>query len=94
MSDPRDDQWSVKTAAAALAVCIVRTIEESDPSFADRFKANVDRAYHHFRDNDGKWTRRDGSPRDLQDVLETLSWTNELLTGWNNITGQGDPLLK
>jgi hypothetical protein len=94
MSDPRDDQWSVKTAAAVLSVCIARTLEQSDPSFADRFQANVERAYDHFRDNAGKRTRRDGSDRDLQDVLETLSWTRELLTGWNMISGQGEAFLK
>lgn len=94
MSDPRDDQWSVKTGAAVLAVCIARTLEQSDPSFSDRFQVNVERAYDHFRDNHGKWTRRDGSTRDPQDVLEMLSWTRELLTGWNMISGQGEPLLK
>lgn len=94
MADPRDDQWSVKTGAAVLAVCIARTLEQSDPSFADRFQANVDRAYQHYRDNHGTWTRRDDSPRDTQEVLEMLSWTSELLTGWNMISGQGQPFLK
>ncbi|WP_247366893.1 hypothetical protein [Bradyrhizobium sp. 18] len=94
MTDPRDNQWSAKTASAVLAACIVRTIEETDPTFADRFLANVDRAYNHFRDNPVMWKRKDGSPRDLQDVLEALSWTNHLITGWNPITGQGEPFLK
>jgi hypothetical protein len=96
MSDPRDsrdDLWSVKTGAAALAVCIVRTLQKSDPDFQDRFLENLDRAYHHFRDEHGA-TRSDGSPRDVVGVLEVLSWTNELLTGWNNVTGQGEPLIK
>jgi hypothetical protein len=94
MSDQRDNQWAAKTSAAVLAACIVRTLEQSDPTFADRFMANVDRAYRHFRDNQGEWKRRDGSDRDVQDVLETLSWTNELLTGWNMVSGQGEPFLK
>jgi hypothetical protein len=71
MSVSQDDQWSPKTGAAA--VCIARTLEQSDPSFADRFQANVGRAYDHLRDNHGKWTRRDGSSRDIQDVCEMPS---------------------
>jgi hypothetical protein len=92
MPDPRDDLWSVKTGTAALAVCIVRTLQKSDPDFEDRFLANLERAYHHFRDN-SEATRADGSPRDVQNVLEMLNWTRELLTGWNNISGQREPLL-
>ena len=86
-----DDLWSVKTGTAALAVCIVRTLQKSDPDFEDRFLENLDRAYEHFRHHGA--TRRDGSPRDAQNVLEMLAWTRELLTGWNNITGQQEPLL-
>jgi hypothetical protein len=92
MSAPTDDLWQVKTGTAALAVCIVRTLQKSDPDFEDRFLKNLDRAYDHFRHDHGA-TRRDGSPREVQNVLEMLAWTRELLTGWNNITGQQEPLL-
>jgi hypothetical protein len=93
MNGHTDDQWQLKSGAATLAVCIVRTLQQSDPDFESRFLANLDRAYHHYRDNHGHWTRRDGSPREVQDVCEMLAWTRELLTGWSNITGQGEPFL-
>ena len=92
MPDPRDDLWSVKTGAAALAVCIVRTLQKSDPDFEDRFLESLERAYDHFRE-DSAATRADGSPRDVQNVLEMLAWTRELLTGWDNVSGQREPLL-
>ena len=94
MAFQQDELWAVKTGAAALAVCMVRTLEKSDPHFEQRFLEHLDRAYDHFRDNHGTWTRSDGSPRDLQNVFEMLAWTRELLTGWNNVSGQRDPLLK
>jgi hypothetical protein len=81
MAFQQDELWAVKTGAAALAVCMVRTLEKSDPHFEQRFLEHLDRAY-------------DGSPRDLQNVFEMLAWTRELLTGWNNVSGQRDPLLK
>jgi hypothetical protein len=90
----QDELWAVKTGAAALAVCLVRTLQKADPHFGDRFLDHLDRAYDHFQENHGRWTRRDGTPRDPQNVLEMLSWTRELLTGWNNISGQREPLLK
>jgi hypothetical protein len=42
-----------KDGAAVLAVCMARTLEQSDPGFADRFQASVERAHDHFRDNHG-----------------------------------------
>jgi hypothetical protein len=93
MPDPRDDLWSVKTGAAVLTVCVVRTLQKADPDFEGTFLENLERAYHHFRD-DSAATRADGSPRDVQNVLEMLAWTRELLTGWNPITGQNPALLK
>jgi hypothetical protein len=92
MSAQIDDLWQLKTGMAALAVCIVRTLEKSDHSFEERFLANLDRAYDHFRENNVA-TRADGTPREVQNVLEIMAWTRELLTGWSNITGQGEPLL-
>ncbi len=83
MSVPKDDLWQLKSGTAALAVCIVRTLQKSDPDFEEQFLKNLDRAYYYFRDSD----------RETLHVLELLSWTRELLTGWNNVTGQGEPLL-
>jgi hypothetical protein len=82
----KDDQWLLKSGAAALATCIVRTLNESDPSFERRSLANLERAYAHFREQ--------YPDRDVQDAVEMLSWTRELLTGWNATTGQGSPMLK
>jgi hypothetical protein len=82
-----DPEWQIKSGAAALATCIVRTLNESDPTFQTRFLENLDKAYHAFREGEH-------SPdRDVVLVLEMLSWTRELLTGWNMITGQSRPLL-
>jgi hypothetical protein len=92
MVAPTDDLWQLKSGMAALAVCIVRTHQKFDPYFEARFLENLDRAYRHFRE-DHEATRADGSPREVQHVLEILAWTRELLTGWNNVTGQRDPSL-
>lgn len=88
-----DEQWQVRTGAAALATCIVRTLSESDPTFEERFLKNLDEAYYHFRD-DNDAVRADGKPREVIGVLEMLSWTRELLTGWNPVVGQRRPFLK
>ena len=88
-----NEQWTVRTGAAALATCIVRTLQQSDPTFEERFLKHLDDAYHQFRD-DSDAVGADGKPRDVIGVLEMLTWTNELLTGWNPVVGQGRPLLK
>jgi hypothetical protein len=93
MSAQKDDLWQVKTGTAALAVWIVRTLQKSDPDFEDWFLEALDRAYDHFREQQG-WTRADGAPRPVQNILEMLAWTRELLTGWNPAVGQIQPLLK
>ena len=88
-----NEEWTVRTGAAALATCIVRTLEQSDPTFEARFLKNLDAAYHHFRD-EHEAVDANGKPRDTIGVLEMLTWTNELLTGWSNVSGQRKPLLK
>ena len=87
-----DEEWAVRTGAAALATCIVRTFQEADPTFEERFLKKLDEAYYRFRD-DNNAVRADGSPRAVTGVLEMLAWTNEFLTGWNRVTGQQKPLL-
>lgn len=32
-----DEEWNVRAGAAALATCLVKTIEQSDPTFQERF---------------------------------------------------------
>ena len=93
MSAQEDDLWQLKTGTAALAVCIVRTLQKSDPDFEERFLENLERAYYHFREQEG-WTRADGSPRPVQNILEVLAWTREFLTGWNPALGKMKPFLK
>ncbi|AWM07616.2 hypothetical protein [Bradyrhizobium symbiodeficiens] len=88
-----DEEWNVRAGAAALATCLVKTIEQSDPTFQERFLKNLDDAYYHFKD-DSAAVSADGKPRSVIGALEILSWTREMLTGWNPVTGQGQPLIK
>jgi len=41
-----NEQWTVRTGAAALATCIVRTLQQSDRTFEERFLKHLDDAYH------------------------------------------------
>ena len=75
----------LKKATAALAACVVQTLDESDPSFERRFLERLERAYRELKDN------TDG---DVQHEMELLSWTRSLLTGFSHIDGQGAPFLK
>jgi hypothetical protein len=84
-SRSEDDLWQLKTGAAALATCIVRTLNESDPSFEKRFLENLERADERIGERH--------PDRDVQNVAEMLLWTRELLTGWSMSSGQGKPLL-
>lgn len=94
MSRERDHAWAVKSGAAVLATCLVRAAEQSDPEFKDRFLKLLEAAYYHYRDHEGGWTTADGQPRETIEVLEMISWTREMITGWSNITGQGKPFLE
>ena len=73
-----------KRGMAVLVTCIVQTLNESDPSFQDRFLKRLSEAYYEIRDN---------SEGDVRHQLELLSWTRQLLTGFSLITGQGKPFL-
>jgi hypothetical protein len=70
---------------AVLAVCIVQTLNESDPSFQERFLERLARAYRELKDG-----YYEG---DVNQELELLSWTRALLTGWDMVSGPGDPFL-
>jgi hypothetical protein len=82
-----DPEWQIKSGATALATCIVHTLNESDPTFQRRFLANLDKAYSTFREGHRH------PDRQVTIVLEMLSWTREMLTGWSASAGQGRPLL-
>ena len=45
-------------------------------------------------DADGNEIRPKWTDRSVKQDLELLSWTRELLTGWNFVTGQGKPFLE
>ncbi len=69
---------------AVLATCIVQTLNESDPSFQERFLSRLSEAYYEFRDN------TDG---DVKQELQLFAWTRSLLNGFDFVAGQGDPFL-
>jgi hypothetical protein len=84
MADQTSDLYQLKKGTAVLAVCIVRTLEQFDPSARNTFLEMLDRAYSMVRDEPGNPMHQ----------MELLSWTRELLTGWNLSEGQGEPFLK
>jgi hypothetical protein len=73
-----------KRGAAILATIIVQTINETDPTFKERFLARLARGYRELKDN------TDG---DVVQEMELLTWTNIYLTGWDNVAGQNAPFL-
>jgi hypothetical protein len=77
----------VKRGVAKLATLIVQTLNESDPSFRDRFLEKLGEAYYDTRDN----TPADEDPRH---ELELFAWTREFLTGFSLLEGQGRPYLE
>ncbi|MCC6925718.1 hypothetical protein [Novosphingobium sp.] len=79
-----DDLGHLKKATAILTACVVQTLNESDPSFQERFLERLARAYRELKDN------TDG---DVQNEMELLAWTRELLTGFNMVSGKGEPFL-
>lgn len=78
------DLHRAKRGVAILATCVVQALNESDPSFQERFLKRLRDAYYELRDN------TDG---DVQQEMEILDWTREYLTGFNLHTGQGEPFL-
>lgn len=84
MAEQTTDLHRAKRGVAALTACVVQTLNESDPSFQERFLKRMSELYYLFRDD------TDG---DVTQELELLSWTREYLTGFSQFTGQGEPLL-
>ena len=73
-----------KNGVAILATCIVQTLNESDPTFQQRFLERLSRASRELKDN------TDG---DVVQEMELLSWTRTYLTGFDHVTGQNEPFL-
>ena len=74
-----DSLHQAKLAAAALAACIVGTLNETDPTFKTRFLDRLAREYEKYRNN---------SDADPVHVLDVIHWTGQLLKGWNPVPEQ------
>lgn len=78
------DLDSAKTGVATLITALVHTLNETDPTFQARFLKRLDQAaYSRKNSEEGAW--------DL-DEIEVIHWTQTFITGWNGISGQGNPL--
>lgn len=84
MEDKRSDLHRAKLGMTMVAACLVQTLNETDPTFQERFLKRMAAAYRELKDN------TDG---DVKEQMEAISWTRELLTGWDPINGQGNPFL-
>jgi len=83
---PLDDLHQSKRGLASVVACLVQTVNETDPTFQERFLARLEAAYYQLRDNPTQ------SNNDHM-ALEPLTWIRELLTGWSPLDGQGKPFL-
>lgn len=84
MSGQTSDLFRAKRGTAVLATSIVQTLNESDPTFQERFLERLGRAYHEVRDN---WQG------DVIEELELLSWMREFLVGFSPTSGKTEPFL-
>lgn len=84
MSDNTTELHRAKRGVAILATILVQTLNESDPTFQERFLSRLARGYRELKDN------TDG---DVVQEMSLLSWTRTYLTGFDHITGQGKPFL-
>lgn len=82
MTDQRSDLHRAKVGVAVLATCIIEAVNESDPSFKERVLKKIQQAYYKLRDD---------TEGDQTEQLELLQWTQEFLTGFDLIRGQGEP---
>lgn len=79
-----DDLFRAKRGVAVLAAVVVQTLNESDPTYQERFLTRLAAAYRELKDD---------SEGPVNQELELLSWTRELLTGWTFVKGQERPFL-
>jgi hypothetical protein len=82
MTAQTNDLFHAKRGLAALVACMVQTLNESDPTFQERFLANLRKAYSEFSDH---------TEGDTIQELELLSGIMEYLTGFSVTKGQGQP---
>lgn len=84
MPEQMTELHRAKRGVAILAACIVQTLNETDPTFQERFLGRLARAYCELKDN---------TPGDVIQEMELLSWTRSLLTGFDPVEGQKEPFL-
>jgi hypothetical protein len=84
-----DDLFRAKRGVAVLVACIAQTLNESDPTFEERFVKKLDAAYSEVREHSSAEL-----PGDPIHEMELISWVRELLTGWCLSTGQGKKFLE
>jgi hypothetical protein len=84
MEDKRSDLHRAKLGMTMVSACLVQTLNETDPTFQNRFLKRMEAAYRELKDN------TDG---DVKEQMEALSWTMELLTGWDPIGGRQSSFL-
>ena len=71
MAAQTSDLRHANLGMAALVACVVQTLNETDPTFQERFLTRVGKSYYEFLSDTGDATQE----------LELLAWTRELLTG-------------
>ena len=84
-----DDVMLTKRGTAKIVAALVQTINESDPTFQDRFLRRLTALRYIVRDNE---LGEAGNDPNIEGEL--LTWVRAYLTGWSMIDGQGEPLLK
>ena len=84
MTDRSNDLHQTKRGTAVLFAVLVQTLEKSSPGFEGAFLERLAKAYAELRDN---------SDADPIHALEMLAWTRTLLTGFDFVSGQGEPFL-
>ena len=72
-----------KRGVAAMITALVHTLNETDPSFQRRFLERLEQA---------GYSRKNAARPAGTDELELYSWTTSFITGFDFISGQGDPL--
>lgn len=76
------DLEGAMSGTAFLIAAITEAMNETDPTFKDRFVKKLDLASARRRDVAN------------QNELEVLSWARELVTGFTFSSGKGEPFLK
>jgi hypothetical protein len=79
-----DEIGQVAKGAAIIGVCIVQELDRRDPGFQDRFLMRLTEAHSELRDN---------SSSDAGLALSMIRYMRELLTGFSQVSGQGEPFL-